>query len=158
MKKLVSVITAALTIAAVNLPVQAQTMGTPPAASPAPAASGAMQAGGMVTLVPAGKKGQGGSAVLSQSGSDLVITLEVPQGYTPTAKAAIVAGTCSAQSGTTMKGSAAYRLQAPANGSSKTTLKNLTVEKLTSSPYAIVVQGTPQLCGDVTNLLPPQKP
>ena len=157
MKILVSVITAALTIAAVNLPVLAQTTTMPPAASPAPAASGAMQAGGMVTLVPAGKKGQGGSAVLAQSGNDLTIALDVPQGYTPGAQAVIVAGTCSAQSGT-MKGTAAYRLQAPANGSSKTTLKNLTVEKLTSSPYAIVVRGTPQLCGDVTNLLPPQKP
>lgn len=115
-----------------------------------------MQAGGMVTLIPANKKGQGGSAVLSQSGSDLTVTLEVPQGYTSGARAAIVAGTCSAQSGT-MKGSG-YRLQAPTGGSSKTTLKNLTVEKLTSSAYAIVVRGTPMLCGDVTNLLPPQKP
>jgi hypothetical protein len=157
MKTLVSVITAALTMTAVNLPVQAQTMTTSPAASPAPAASGAMQAGGMVTLVPANKKGQGGSAVLSQSGNDLTIALEVPQGYTAGAQAVIVSGTCSGQSAM-MKGKAAYRLQAPTSGSSKTTLKNLSVEKLTSSPYAIVVQGTPQLCGDVTNLLPPQKP
>lgn len=154
MKTLVSVITAALTIAAVNLPVQAQTMSS---SSPAPAASGAMQAGGMVTLIPADKKGQGGSAVLSQSGNDLVITLDVPQGYAAGAQAAIYSGTCAAQTGAT-KATAAYRLQAPANGSSKTTLKNLTLEKLTSSPHAIVVQGTPQLCGDVTNLLPPQKP
>jgi hypothetical protein len=39
-----------------------------------------------------------------------------------------------------------------------TTIPNTTIDTLTSSPHIITVQGTPALCGDVNNLLPPQKP
>jgi hypothetical protein len=135
-----------------------------PAASPNP--SGSMQGGGAVTLVPAGKKGPAGSAVLSQQGANLLVTLHLPQGYTPSGKAMVASGTCNSSGAAAMaKTGKTYNLMVSASdsgtstsGGVMTTLENVSLESLTSSPHIIVVQGTPALCGDVTNLLPPQKP
>lgn len=130
-----------------------------------------MQAGGAVTLVPAGKKGPAGSAVLSQQGPNLLVTLHLPQGYVASGKAMLAEGTCKNMGGAAMKtGGKTYDLMVGTNnaasgtstgattGGTMTTLQNVSIEALTSAPHVIVVQGTPTLCGDVTNLLPPQKP
>jgi|SRR5581483_3605901 hypothetical protein len=143
---------------ALALAVQGAAIAQTPSASPNP--SGSMQAGGAVTLVPAGKKGPAGSAVLSQQGANLVVTLHLPQGYMAGGKAMIAQGTCkSSGSAATTAGGKTYNLQVNSgSGGTMTTLQNLSIDSLTSSPHVIVVQGTPALCGDVTNLLPPQKP
>lgn len=127
--------------------------------APSPQASGTTEGGGAVTLVPAGKKGPAGSAVLSQQGGNLLVTLHLPQGYQSTGKAAIYSGSCKSSGTAAMSSGQSYALTVDAKGSpSTTTLQNLSLDKLTSSPHVIVVMGTPALCGDVTNLLPPQKP
>jgi hypothetical protein len=124
-----------------------------------------MQGGGAVTLVPAGKKGPAGSAVLSQQGANLLVTLHLPQGYTPSGKAMVASGSCKSSGAAAMtKSGKTYNLMVNASntgatsGGVMTTLQNVSLDSLTSSPHIIVVQGTPALCGDVTNLLPPQKP
>lgn len=129
--------------------------------SPNPSASGAMQSGGAVTLVPVGKKGPAGSAVLAQQGNDLQVTLHMPPGYQSTGKASIYSGTCKSNGSAAMTSGKSYPLtlsKTASNAPDMTTLRDLTIESLTSSPHVIVVMGTPALCGDITNLLPPQKP
>lgn len=161
MKILIGSLTLALAIQGVSI---AQT----PSASPN--SSGSMQAGGAVTLVPAGKKGPAGSAVLSQQGANLMVTLHLPQGYMAGGKAMIASGTCKSGGGAAMtaggktynlqvnSGSGGSQMTGASTGGTTTTVQNLSIDTLTSSPHVIVVQGTPALCGDVTNLLPPQKP
>jgi hypothetical protein len=127
-------------------------------AAPSPQASGTMQGGGAVPLIPAGKKGPAGSAVLSQQGANLLVTLHLPAGYTA-GKAAIYSGTCKSSGAAAMSTGTSYALTVTqTSGPSMTTLKNLSLDMLTSSPHVIVVQGTPALCGDMSSLLPPQKP
>jgi hypothetical protein len=156
MKLIVSATLAALTIPAIAF---AQTPAASPQTQPQPMASGAMQAGGSVPLIPAAKKGPSGSATLAQQGSDVVVMLQLPTGYAMSGKAAIYNGSCKSTGQAATKGKALYALaKADTNGTSKTTIPNVTVESLVASPHAIVIQGTPQLCGDVANLLPPQKP
>jgi hypothetical protein len=152
------------------LAAQGATIAQTPSASPN--GSGSMQAGGAVTLVPAGKKGPAGSAVLSQQGANLLVTLHLPQGYMAGGKAMIAQGECKTMGGASMKANAkTYNLMTSSkdnasgtmttgatSGGTTTTLENVSLETLTSTPHVIVVQGTPSLCGDVTNLLPPQKP
>ena len=127
--------------------------------TPIPSASGAMQSGGAVTLVPVGKKGPAGSAVLLQQGENLQVTLHLPTGYQSTGKATIASGTCSSSGAANMTAGQSYPLTVgTTNAAEMTTLHNLTIESLTASPHVIVVMGTPALCGDISNLLPPQKP
>jgi len=122
-------------------------------------ASGTTQGGGSVPLIPAQKKGPSGSATLAQQGSDVVVTLQLPTGYSSRAKVAIYNGSCKSTGEASAKGKALYTLtSADTNGMSKTTIGNVTVEKLVGSPHVIVVQGSPPLCGDLANMLPPQKP
>ncbi len=129
------------------------------AQSSSPQPMGSTQGGGAVTLVPAGKKGPSGSAVLSQQGANLTVTVQLPQAYQVGGKAMISPGTCSSTGAATMTKGTTYALTiSPGSGPSQTTLTNLSLETLTSSPHIIVVQGTPALCGDVSTLLPPQKP
>jgi hypothetical protein len=117
-----------------------------------------MQGGGAVPLIPEGKKGPSGSAVLSQEGANLKVTLQLPQGYSST-KAAIYAGTCKSSGAAAMSTGTSYTLTVDQkSGPSMTTLNNVSLDSLTASPHVIVVQGTPALCGDISSLLPPQKP
>jgi hypothetical protein len=157
MKIFVSVILAALTIPAIAL---GQTYpSASPQAAPQPIASGNMQAGGSVPLIPANKKGPSGTATLAQQGGDLVVTLQLPSGYAATGAAAIYNGSCKSTGQAAPKGKALFTLTAAdTNGTSKTTIPKTTVEMLVGHPHVLVVQGTPQLCGDIANLLPPQKP
>lgn len=130
------------------------------AQSASPQPSGATEGGGAVTLVPAGKKGPAGSAVLAQQGDNLVVTLHLPQAYQPSGKAMIAAGTCNA-SGTaaTTNDTTTYALTVSSTSApSMTTLHSVSLQTLLASPHVIVVQGSPTLCGDVSTLLPPQKP
>lgn len=129
-------------------------------ASPQPAASAATGGGGVVTLVPLGKKGPAGSAVLSQQGDNLIVTLQLPQAYQSSGKAMIAAGTCD-PSGTaaTTNDTTTYQLTVGTkSGPSMTTLHSVSLQSLVASPHVIVVQGMPALCGDISTLLPPQKP
>lgn len=118
--------------------------------------------GGAVTLVPAGKKGPAGSAVLSQQGANLLVTLHLPPGYQSTGKATISAGSCTSSGTATMGKGKSYQLKVGGNSDmttgTVTTVPNMTLDMLTSSPHIITVQGAPALCGDVNNILPPQKP
>ena len=128
-------------------------------ASPQPSASGAT-GGGVVTLVPAGKKSPAGSALLSQQGDNLTVTLQLPQAYQSSGKAMIAAGTCN-PSGTaaTTNDTTTYQLTVGTkSGPSMTTLHSVSLQSLLASPHVIIVQGTPSLCGDMSTLLPPQKP
>jgi hypothetical protein len=147
-------------VLALAVAVQGAAFAQTPAASPQ--ASNATMGGGAVTLVPAGKKGPAGSAVLSQEGTNLIVTLHLPPGYQSTGKAAISAGSCEASGTAAMAGGKSYQLKvggsSDVNTGTMTTIPNVTIDTLTSSPHIITVQGTPALCGDVTNLLPPQKP
>ena len=152
---------------ALALAVQGAAFAQTPAASPQ-AAGAKTQGGGAVTLVPAGKKGPAGSAVLSQQGANLLVTLHLPPGYQASGKAAIYSGSCNATGGAAMTNGKSYPLKVESNSNTSsttdmssgtaTTINNVSLETLTSSPHIIVVEGTPTLCGDVTNLLPPQKP
>lgn len=129
-------------------------------ASPQPSASGATGGGGAVTLVPAGKKGPAGTAVLSEQGDNLTVTLHLPQGYQSSGKAMIAAGTCN-PSGTaaTTNDTTTYQLTVGTkSGPSMTTLHSVSLQSLLASPHVIVVQGAPALCGDISTILPPQKP
>jgi hypothetical protein len=127
------------------------------AVAPTTAAATSAQGGGAVTLVPPGKTGAAGSAVLSQQGNTLTVMLRLPKGYATPAQAAIYNGSCTSSGSANVKGKALFKLMTN-SGTAKTTLNNASITKLTASPHAIVVNGSPKLCGDLQNMLPPQKP
>lgn len=78
--------------------------------------------------------GETGQATLRQSGADVVVTLKL-QGATADAQPAhIHAGTCAK-----LNPVPKYPLQSITNGTSVTTLKNLSIAQLTAEPYAINV-------------------
>lgn len=144
-------------IAALALALAAQGASIAQMTSPQPASS--TQGGGAVTLVAAGKKGPSGAAVLSQQGTDLIVTLQLPQAYQSSGKAMIASGSCSSSGIATMTKGTTYTLTLPSGSApGKTKISNVALETLVSSPHIIVVQGSPALCGDMSTLLPPQKP
>ena len=121
-----------------------------------PTQGGAPITGGTVTLVPLNKQGAGGSAVLTQQGSGVSISISVPNASNNTS-AAIYPGSCDSNAKPQIKGPA-QNLQALSNGSSKTVIPNMTVGQLVSPDHVIVVHSTPAFCGDVSTLLSPQRP
>jgi hypothetical protein len=52
----------------------------------------------------------------------------------------------------------AQQLKPPMNGTSQTVLPDTTVVQLAPSPHVIVVRGSSTLCGDLTSLMPRQRP
>jgi hypothetical protein len=94
--------------------------------------------------------GETGTATLRQSGPNVVVTIALHGEDTAAQPAHIHDGTCAK-----LDPKPAYPLTPIANGSSQTTIKGVTIAKLTSEPYAINVhQSASQLkkyvaCGDV---------
>lgn len=145
-------------VLALALAVQGAAVAQTTSPSPRPQPSGTMQGGGAVPLVPVGKKGAGGSAVLAQQGSNIMVTLTLPQGYT-VHRAIIASGSCKSSGAASVTGGDSYDLNVSnTNQSTNTTIPNASLEKLVATPHVILVQGTAALCGDLSSLLPPQKP
>jgi hypothetical protein len=168
-KLLASVLLAAATCPAGVFAAQMQTQSTPapsPSASMAGMKQGTMQGGAMknmqggVPLVPTDKKGPGGSATLAQQGPNLIVTLALPTALATNAQAAIVNGSCASQgSSAPANASGTYKLAVGSTAPAQTVLNNMTITTLTSSPHAIVVKtAATTLCGDVANMIPPQRP
>lgn len=86
-----------------------------------------------VKLAAQNGSGENGTATLTQSGSDVKVVISIPHGPAGPQPAHIHDGTCA------NLGGVAYPLTNVANGSSTTTVKNLTIDKLLGGKYAINV-------------------
>lgn len=123
---------------------------------------------GAVPLIPTNKKGPGGSASFAQQGRNLIVTLALPTALATNAQASIVNGSCSSQTSNGASSSSSmastqspgtYKLTVGSNQPAQTTLNNVSLTSLTSSPHSIVVKSaTSTLCGDVANIVPNQRP
>jgi hypothetical protein len=134
--------------AAATLPSPAQS----PAAQPSgdmvpPAKSGPVM---NIPLTENGKPGgTPGMAVLSQSGPDVIVTIEDPTPASADRAVVIYKGACAKPSA-----QSAYKLQPVSKGKSQSTLKGTTVTKLSSGGYALAVNGSPRLCADLVQVNP----
>jgi hypothetical protein len=122
--------------------------------------------------------GKPGMAVLSQRGSDVVVTIQDPTASRARRDATIAKGGCSSSSdssssmssqsssmsssapstqsnGSSMsKAQSSYKLNPVTHGQSQTVLKGVSVSDLTSGNYKIVVGGSPPLCGELAQANP----
>lgn len=100
-----------------------------------------------VKLAAQNNSGENGTATLTQVGSDVKVVISIPHGPAGPQPVHIHDGTCSALGGV------AYALASVADGSSTTTVKGLTIDKLLGGKYAINVHksaddlGTYVSCG-----------
>lgn len=140
--------------AAAMLPSAAQ---SPAPQSPAPPeASGEMAPpakSGPAVNIPLTENGKPGGTpgmvVLSQSGPDVLVTIEDPTPTGATRTALIYKGTCAKPSS-----QAAYKLQPVSKGKSQSTVKGTTLAKLSGGGYALAVNGSPRLCADLVQVNP----
>lgn len=113
------------------------------AQSPAPKAA-------PVTLHAQNSSGESGSATLTQSGSDVVVSVHITGSGSTAQPIHIHEGTCAK-----LNPKPAYPLTTVQDGASTTTLKNMTVSQLETGAYAINVHkstsdpGTYVACGDI---------
>jgi hypothetical protein len=123
--------------------------------------------------------GKPGMAVLSQRGSDVLVTIQDPAASRSRRDATIAKGACSSSStsdsGTSSQSNAmsssapstqsngssmssatqgTYKLNPLTHGQSQTVLKGVSVSDLTSGNYKIVVGGSPPLCGELAQANP----
>jgi hypothetical protein len=120
------------------------------AQSPAPPASAGSTASVKTTLAAQNNSGETGTATLAQSGSDVLVTVQIAGEGTVAQPIHIHKGSCAK-----LDPSPAYPLTTVQNGSSVTTLKNMKLGDLETGGYAINVHkstsdiGTYVACGDI---------
>jgi hypothetical protein len=94
-----------------------------------------------VKLAAQNGSGENGTAVLTQVGPDVKVVISITGGPAALQPVHIHTGTCSSLGGV------AYPLQSLASGSSTTTVKGVTIDKLLASKYAINVHKSADALG-----------